>query len=523
MQTLETFTTLQRGQVVPTNWLADLTSFVGHEQDITKALQLIHMADVRLLSIIGTGGVGKTRFSLQLTTYLASNFADGIFFIPLASIQNPNLVIATIAQVLEVVEDGEQPLLNLLKNFIGNKQLLLLLDNFEQVIGAAPQIAELVASCSRLKLIVTSREVLHVRSEHPFLLAPLALPSPKHVSDLSYLSGCAAVYLFVERVQAVKPGFILNKTNASIIAEICTHLDGLPLAIELAATRIRILSLQALLAQLERRLQVLTSGARDLPERQRTLRATMQWSYDLLTSEEQYLFRWLSIFAGGCTLQAVQSICANGTLNTERIIDGVMSLLDKSLLQRSNQQNDEPRFAMLETIREYGLECLDLNGEREMAHSAHAKYYLAFAQEAQRELSGTRQALWLEQLEREQGNLHMAYTWFIAQRIPSENIAKVLAVQKPMPATMTCPSLDAEILRESSKGPRLTLAPAEELTVREFAVLRFVAQGLTNVQIAEELVISSRTVNAHLRSIYKKLKTSSRIAITRYAIDNFIT
>ncbi|GAC1357097.1 MAG: hypothetical protein NVS4B11_29500 [Ktedonobacteraceae bacterium] len=500
-----------------------LTSFVGHEQDITRALQLIRMPDVRLLSIVGTGGIGKTRFALQLVTYLTRDFADGIFFISFASVQNPNMVVSTIVQVLEVKGEDKQPLFDLLKNSIGNKQLLLLLDNFEQVIVAASQVAELVAACPQLKIIVTSREVLRIRCEHPFALVPLALPSSKRVSDVPYLLECEAIQLFVECVQAVKPGFRLNETNASVIAEICTRLDGLPLAIELAAARLRLLSPQALLAQMDRRLHVLTSGARDVPERQRTLRATMQWSYDLLTLEEQHLFRWLSIFVGGCTLQAVQSVCANDTMQTERIVDSVMSLLDKSLLQRSNLYDDEPRFTLLETLREYGLECLDLSGERELAHSAHAKYYIVFAQEAERELSGTRQAFWLKQVEQEQANLQAAHSWLMAQQIPNESLAKVVAVQEPVLATTARPSLDAEKLNEPSHSPPLTLVPTEELTIRELAVLRFVAKGLTNVQIASELVISSRTVNAHLRSIYKKLHTSSRIAITRYAIDNFIT
>ncbi len=298
-----------------------------------------------------------------------------------------------------------------------------MLDNFEQVVSAAPQLVDLLAACPRLKLLVTSREVLHVRAEREFAVPPLALPDPKHLPELAALAHYAAVTLFIERAQAVKSDFQVTDANARAVAETCVRLDGLPLALELAAARVKLFPPQALLAQLEQRLQVLTHGARDAPVRQQSLRNTLAWSYELLTAEEQRLFRRLSVFVGGCTLQAIEALCAALEKSNEvgRVVDGVASLIDKSLLQQTEQEADEPRLVMLETIREYGWGALIVSGEMETTRQAHALYYLTLAEEAEPELRGPQQVVWLERLEREYDNLRAALRWSLERGDVGDN------------------------------------------------------------------------------------------------------
>lgn len=409
----------------PNNLPIQPTPLIGREKEVTAIEQLFRRTDVRLVTLTGPGGIGKTRLALQAAADLTGLFAHGVYFVDLAPVNDPALVIPAIAQTLDLHEEGDLLLPELLKEELRQKQILLLLDNFEQVIDAAVQVANLLKACPQLNLVVTSRAALRIRAEHEFVVPALSLPDSKQLPTLNALLQNASVALFVQHTQTVKPDFQLTDANAPIIVEIIAHLDGLPLAIELAAARMKLLSPEALLARLNQRLQVLTGGARDVAARQQTLRNTIEWSYNLLDLQEQQLFRRLSVFIGGYTLEAVEAICAAPIAGAGSILDILTSLLDKSLLHRK-EQAAEPRFAMLETIREYGLEVLAASGEMEMVRQAHATYFLALAQKAVQALAGPEEAAWMERLEQEHDNLRAAMQWSLEPMEDRREIALLL-------------------------------------------------------------------------------------------------
>ncbi|HET9909127.1 MAG TPA: LuxR C-terminal-related transcriptional regulator [Anaerolineales bacterium] len=382
-----------------------MTLLLGREHEIRTLSQLLRSSEVRLVTITGPGGVGKTSLALQVAQDIQDAFTDGVYFISLATISDPTLIIPTIAHALGVIESPKRLLLDNLKEFLRGKQALLLLDNFEQIMSAAPLLSELLSACAGLRMLATSREALRLRGEQEFPLSPLALPDQPSLETLMQFSGIA---LFVQRAQAIQPDFKLTQANAPAVSEICARLDGLPLAIELAAARIKLLPPQSLLTQLqESSLTLLTSGAKDLPARQQTLRNAIQWSYDLLNADEQRTFRSLAVFVGGCTLQA-----ALAGLEQKTALDTLDSLVNKSLL-RQIETDAEPRLTMLETIREFGLEQLIHTHELESARRAHANYYLSFVEEAESHLTGADQKAWIKRLEREQDNLRAALHWAI--------------------------------------------------------------------------------------------------------------
>jgi predicted ATPase/class 3 adenylate cyclase len=400
----------------PNNLPAQTTPLVGREEEIAAAAARLLHPDVRLLTLTGPGGTGKTRLSLQVAADALDHFDEGVFFVPLAAIGEPALVAAAIAQALGVREAAARPVLESLKEYVADKRLLLLLDNFEQLLDAAPHLSELLAAGPGLKVLVTSRAVLRVYGEHEFHVPPLRLPDLARLPALERLTQYEAVRLFVERARAVHVDFAVTNDNAPAVAAICHRLDGLPLAIELAAARIRLLAPEAMLARLEHRLPLLTGGARNLPARQQTLRGAMAWSYDLLDADEQALFCRLAVFVGGCTLEAAEAVGdPAGELGTD-LLDGVDSLVAKSLLrQESTADGAEPRFTMLETIREYALERLAERGEADALQRRHAAHYLALAEQSAGQVFAAEQDLWLGRLEAEHDNLRAALEWALAR------------------------------------------------------------------------------------------------------------
>jgi predicted ATPase/DNA-binding XRE family transcriptional regulator len=430
-----------------TNLPAPTSVFIGREREVASVSELLRRDGVRLVTLTGAGGSGKTRLALRVAAELLALtpvanapplhptpsesessatdsskglFPNGVWFINLAPISDPALTASTIAQALDIRQTNGQPIRDRLKDYLCEKRALLLLDNFEQIVESAPLVSELLAAAPGLKVLVTSRRPLHLSGEHEFAVPPLELPpqtaggavrGSRLQRSVAELTQYDAVRLFIERAQAVKADFTVTDENAPSIAEVCCLLDGVPLAIELAAARVRLFPPQALLAHLDKRLTFLTGGPHDLPARQQTLRNTLDWSYDLLDAGEKMLFARLSVFVGGCTLEAVQTVCNADDELPFDVADGVAALLEKSLLQQEQGVSCEPRFRMLETTREFALERLEASGEAEALRRRHAEYFLMLAETAEPELCRAEQLTWLQRLEQEHHNFRSALAW----------------------------------------------------------------------------------------------------------------
>ena len=437
----------------PNNLPAPPTSFIGRESDVAAVATLLRSPAVRLVTLSGFGGSGKTRLSLEVAADLLDEYEHGVFFVPLAPISDPTMVISTIAHTLGLQEHGGEVVGETLKQYLRDKQMLLVLDNFEQVVAAAPLISDLLAAAPQLKALVSSRERLGIADEFDYAVTPLALPDLDHPPSLAELSACPVIKLFVQRAQAVKFDFALTAANAADVAAICVRLDGLPLAIELAAAHSNTLDPSQILTQLRDRLSLLVVGWRNLPARQRSLRGAIEWSYDLLTPPQKLLFRRLAVFVGGWDEPAARQVCSGEGITEQEVAQLLAQLADKSLIQ-TQAQGEAMRYMMLETIREYALrvvaevqteitrytmgqeiqeyahEQLAISGTLATLRQRHADYYLALAEQAHPFLSTSAQATWLARLEMEKNNINAALTW-VWERQQTEPLLRLVVAVWP--------------------------------------------------------------------------------------------
>lgn len=634
------------GGPVPRPLPIPLTPLIGRTEEVAALRERLSQPEVRLLTLVGAPGIGKTRLGIQVAGEMEGSFADGVAFVALAPIRDAALMAGAIAQALGIHESGKEPRLDTLIDYLYARELLLVLDNLEHVVDAAPLIIRLLEYAPRLKVLATSRLALRVPGEYEYEVPPLALPDLDDLPPVETLATCGAVDLFVRRAQAVQPDFALTEENAATVAALCVRLDGLPLALELAAVRMRHFAPAALLDRLDRSLELLTCVAPGADPRHHTLRAAVAWSYDLLGTDEQALFRRLGVFAGGWTLEAAETVSGPGTLMREDgdepatgggnadPVDLLTTLVDQSLIRGPVEEGGKCRFMMHETIRAFALEQLAETGELATLQRRHAMYYLRLAEAAAADLDGSAQADRADRLEAEHNNLRAALNWALDEAtgaeegqttsclsratvgvrlaialwpfwrdrghesegaawldramaqaealrdrraivsaltgtvaiagssLPPRQVVRLLAAASALldsgNGTLDGDERDIldqqivavrnrldqaafeaawasgrelslgqvvaearEIAQKAINAPPPTAPPAypADLTEREVEVLQLLAQGLTNAEIAERLIISRRTVDAHLRAIYAKIGVSSRSAATRFAVE----
>ncbi len=404
----------ERDRIKPHHNLpAQATAFIGREREIRQVKQLLESPDHRLITVTGPGGTGKTRLAFEVVKRLAPDFVDGARFVDLSPLVEPAMIPSAIAAVLAVKEQGDRSALEELKDHLAGREALLLLDNFEHLVEGAPVVGDLLAAAPGLKCLVTSREPLRVYGERELHLVPLSVPQAEAESPEEMLESSEAVRLFQDRAKALDPNFKLTDDNSTPVSQICRRVDGLPLAIELAAARVRMFPPEALLDRLEDRLGTLTGGPRDAPARQQTLRNTLEWSHSLLDSSQKVLFARLGVFTGGCNLEALRAVCRDES--GEVIVDDVQSLITKSLIYQEQGPHGEPRYRMLETIREFALERLEADGTAYEIEQRHAHHFAGFAEEADSHLEGPDAKRWIERLEADHDNLRTAVGWSLDQ------------------------------------------------------------------------------------------------------------
>ncbi len=389
------------------------TSFVGRDAEIHDVVALLRESETRLVTVTGPPGIGKTRLALAVAEKALEMFADGVVFVPLDALRDATLVMPSLAEALGIQRSDSSSVEQRVVAHLQSRHFLLVIDNFEHVLDAGDALARILAACPHVKLLLSSRAALNILGEHRFDLGPLGFPPAGITPELDSVSHYPALLLFSERAKVVNPGFQITPNNLDAVCGICQRLNGLPLAIELASARSNVLSPHALWQRLESQLQLLTGGPRDLPERHRTMRSAVAWSYDLLNDREQCLFRQLAAFAGSFSLDAIEAITSLDDSSTGSVLDDLTSLVDKSLVVATPSEADETRFAMLETIREFGMERLAASGELTATSARHCEYYVALAEHAYQEQVSDKQSLWFRRLEQEQGNLRVAARWIV--------------------------------------------------------------------------------------------------------------
>jgi len=539
---------IARGAAARISLPRPLTSFIGRERELEQAKQLL--AGSYLVTLTGPGGSGKTRLCIAVAAAVAGDYPDGVYFVPLAPVRDPGLVPSTIAQHIGLQDARDRPLMEHLVSQLRERQILIVLDNFEHLLAGAPVVTRLLQETGTVRILVSSRSSLRVSGEQECPVPPLTLPAEQAHPTAASLGTCESVRLFAERAAAAVPGFTLDDENAAAIADIARRLDGLPLAIELAAARVKLLAPQAISPRLDHSLGLLTGGGRDLPDRQQTLRATIAWSYDLLTEGARRLLATCSVFAGGASLEVIETVCGAAVDIGLPVLDGLQELVDQSLLRPV----PPGRFVMLETIREFAAERLDAMPEAEQVREAHAAAFLALVEADGRPHAGLARKDWLERVEAEHNNIRAALSWYpehdpaAALRLAGaadayrdvnefsmpEPISEIVERWLAPVRARTGPTAAARLLAEGRRlspeeavGLILTNEPddaqlpgmAPALTRRETEVAALVARGLTNRDIAAQLFLSVRTVEVHVDHILTKLGFHTRTQLAAWACE----